>query len=302
MRSARPEKPIASSWWRDKAGNRAWASVRIAEVDAKRRQLLLSGSVDRKSSNTAICQIRWPVLAKLSSTSLPRVSTRRIGRSASVNTSTRNFPWSPGRDFSGTVSAVGESVKDIALGDTVFGVCEAGREGTYAEKLAAKAGIVALVYRTPFIHSCLPLSDSTEEVRTTQMWVKRYPACKLLTTIRPRANPSVTIIAPYVDVEIFGHKGLPSDPYMSRRSDRLSEHSGRLTSVAPAGCQPTLLHKESPPERASRSTYSACASPATGRGSRSPPQRHQPQDWPGINRLDGEVPMFLPWQRKPLTV
>ena len=212
------------------------------------------------------------------------------------------FPLVPGRDFSGTVSAVGESVKDIALGDTVFGVCEAGREGTYAEKLAAKAGIVALVYRTPFIHSCLPLSDSTEEVRTTQMWVKRYPACKLLTTIRPRANPSVTIIAPYVDVEIFGHKGLPSDPYMSRRSDRLSEHSGRLTSVAPAGCQPTLLHKESPPERASRSTYSACASPATGRGSRSPPQRHQPQDWPGINRLDGEVPMFLPWQRKPLTV
>jgi hypothetical protein len=167
------------------------------------------------------------------------------------------FPLVPGRDFSGTVSAVGESVKDIALGDTVFGVCEAGREGTYAEKLAAKAGIVALVYRTPFIHSCLPLSDSTEEVRTTQMWVKRYPACKLLTTIRPRANPSVTIIAPYVDVEIFGHKGLPSDPYMSRRSDRLSEHSGRLTSVAPAGCQPTLLHKESPPERASRSTYSA---------------------------------------------
>lgn len=53
------------------------------------------------------------------------------------------FPLVPGRDFSGTVSAVGEGVKDIALGDTVFGVCEAGQEGTYAEKVAVKAGIVA---------------------------------------------------------------------------------------------------------------------------------------------------------------
>jgi D-arabinose 1-dehydrogenase-like Zn-dependent alcohol dehydrogenase len=54
-----------------------------------------------------------------------------------------NFPLVPGRDFSGTVSAVGEGIKDIALGDTVFGVCEAGQEGTYAEKVAVKAGIVA---------------------------------------------------------------------------------------------------------------------------------------------------------------
>jgi len=53
------------------------------------------------------------------------------------------FPLVPGRDFSGTVSAVGEGVKDIALGDMVFGVCEAGQEGTYAEKVAVKAGIVA---------------------------------------------------------------------------------------------------------------------------------------------------------------
>jgi NADPH:quinone reductase-like Zn-dependent oxidoreductase len=53
------------------------------------------------------------------------------------------FPLVPGRDFSGTVSAVGEGVKDIALGDAVFGVCEPGQEGTYAEKVAVKAGIVA---------------------------------------------------------------------------------------------------------------------------------------------------------------
>jgi NADPH:quinone reductase-like Zn-dependent oxidoreductase len=53
------------------------------------------------------------------------------------------FPLVPGRDFSGTVSAVGEGVKDIALGDAVFGVCAAGQEGTYAEKVAIKAEIVA---------------------------------------------------------------------------------------------------------------------------------------------------------------
>jgi NADPH:quinone reductase-like Zn-dependent oxidoreductase len=53
------------------------------------------------------------------------------------------FPLVPGRDFSGTVSAVGEGVKDIVMGDAVFGVCEAGQERTYAEKVAVKAGIVA---------------------------------------------------------------------------------------------------------------------------------------------------------------
>src|SRR5207302_7155271 len=53
------------------------------------------------------------------------------------------LPLIPGRDFSGVVSATGEGVKDIAVGDAVFGVCEAGQEGTYAEKVAAKAAIVA---------------------------------------------------------------------------------------------------------------------------------------------------------------
>jgi NADPH:quinone reductase-like Zn-dependent oxidoreductase len=53
------------------------------------------------------------------------------------------LPLIPGRDFSGVVSAKGEEVNDIAVGDAVFGVCEAGQEGTYAEKIAIKAAIVA---------------------------------------------------------------------------------------------------------------------------------------------------------------
>jgi NADPH:quinone reductase-like Zn-dependent oxidoreductase len=53
------------------------------------------------------------------------------------------FPLIPGRDFSGIVSAVGDGVGDLAVGDTVFGVCAAGQEGAYAEKIAVKAAIVA---------------------------------------------------------------------------------------------------------------------------------------------------------------
>src|SRR5947208_13541433 len=48
-----------------------------------------------------------------------------------------------GRDFSGLISAVGHGVTDLKVGDAAFGVCEAGQEGAYAEKIAVKAAIVA---------------------------------------------------------------------------------------------------------------------------------------------------------------
>jgi NADPH:quinone reductase-like Zn-dependent oxidoreductase len=53
------------------------------------------------------------------------------------------FPYILGRDFSGIVSALGAGVTDLAIGDAVFGVTEPGIEGTYAEKIAIKAAIVA---------------------------------------------------------------------------------------------------------------------------------------------------------------
>src|SRR5262245_3458736 len=53
------------------------------------------------------------------------------------------FPLVLGRDFSGVVGAAGAGVTDFAVGDAVFGVLEGGREGTYAEKLAVTAAIVA---------------------------------------------------------------------------------------------------------------------------------------------------------------
>jgi len=53
------------------------------------------------------------------------------------------FPLILGRDFSGVVAAVGTGVADLRVGDAVFGVCEAGQEGAYAEKIAVKAAIIA---------------------------------------------------------------------------------------------------------------------------------------------------------------
>ncbi len=52
------------------------------------------------------------------------------------------FPYVLGRDFSGTVSALGEGVTDFKVGDPVFGVLPPGQEGTYAEKLAVKAAVI----------------------------------------------------------------------------------------------------------------------------------------------------------------
>jgi NADPH:quinone reductase-like Zn-dependent oxidoreductase len=53
------------------------------------------------------------------------------------------LPHILGRDFSGVVSAFGQGVNDLRIGDAVFGVCPADQEGAYAEKIAVKAAIVA---------------------------------------------------------------------------------------------------------------------------------------------------------------
>ena len=63
----------------------------------------------------------------------------RAGKSGQL----ARFPYILGRDFSGVVSAIGDGVKDLRVGDEVFGVCDVGQEGAYAEKIAVKAAIVA---------------------------------------------------------------------------------------------------------------------------------------------------------------
>ena len=54
-----------------------------------------------------------------------------------------DFPYIPGRDFSGVVCALGAGVSEFAIGDAVVGVCDVGQEAAYAEKVAIKSAIVA---------------------------------------------------------------------------------------------------------------------------------------------------------------
>jgi NADPH:quinone reductase-like Zn-dependent oxidoreductase len=63
----------------------------------------------------------------------------REGKSGQLS----HFPYILGRDFSGVVSAVGQGVTDLRVGDEVFAVCDVGQEGAYAKKIAIKAAIVA---------------------------------------------------------------------------------------------------------------------------------------------------------------
>src|SRR5438874_5123258 len=66
----------------------------------------------------------------------------RLG-GGSYSSSGVKLPHILGRDFSGVVSAVGPDFSDLRVGDPVFGVCDQGIEGAYAEKIAIKAAIIA---------------------------------------------------------------------------------------------------------------------------------------------------------------
>jgi NADPH:quinone reductase-like Zn-dependent oxidoreductase len=53
------------------------------------------------------------------------------------------LPWTPGCDFSGTVTSVGPGVAGFKEGDAVFGIPPQGGGGTYAQAIAIDAGLVA---------------------------------------------------------------------------------------------------------------------------------------------------------------
>jgi NADPH:quinone reductase-like Zn-dependent oxidoreductase len=67
----------------------------------------------------------------------------RLGGGAYSGASNLKFPYILGRDFSGTVAALGPGVTDFKTGDPVFGVMDAGIEGCYAEKIKIAAAIIA---------------------------------------------------------------------------------------------------------------------------------------------------------------
>jgi NADPH:quinone reductase-like Zn-dependent oxidoreductase len=67
----------------------------------------------------------------------------KVRQGGGAYSSNIRLPHILGRDFSGVVSAVGPDVADLEVGDAVFGVCDQGIEGAYAEKIAIKAAIIA---------------------------------------------------------------------------------------------------------------------------------------------------------------
>jgi NADPH:quinone reductase-like Zn-dependent oxidoreductase len=67
----------------------------------------------------------------------------RLGGGAYSGATNLKFPYILGRDFAGTVAALGPGVTDFAVGDPVFGVMDAGIEGCYAEKVKIAAAIIA---------------------------------------------------------------------------------------------------------------------------------------------------------------
>jgi NADPH:quinone reductase-like Zn-dependent oxidoreductase len=67
----------------------------------------------------------------------------RLGGGAYSGASQLKFPYILGRDFSGTVTALGAGVTDFKVGDAVFGVMDAGIEGCYADKVKIAAAIIA---------------------------------------------------------------------------------------------------------------------------------------------------------------
>ena len=97
----------------------------------------------RRSYDTATCRIPSLRRARWSSTWSPVNDADWKVRVGQYKQS--KFPFVLDRDFSGLISAVGEGVMDLKLGDAVFGVCEAGQEGAYAEKIAVKAAAALML-------------------------------------------------------------------------------------------------------------------------------------------------------------
>lgn len=54
----------------------------------------------------------------------------------------RKFPIIPGVDFSGIVTAVGEGVDELKIGDRIYGCVETTRQGTHAELVSAPVSFI----------------------------------------------------------------------------------------------------------------------------------------------------------------
>ena len=90
------------------------------------------------------CRIPWLQRARSWSISSPPVSMARTGRCVRANrTRLPDFLTFWGGFLRCRCGCSGRVSTDLRVGDEVFGVCDVGQEGAYAEKIAVKAAIVA---------------------------------------------------------------------------------------------------------------------------------------------------------------
>ena len=92
-----------------------------------------------------------------------------------------DFPFSPGSEFSGTISALGDGVSTVAIGDKVVG---SASHGAYAEEVIAEAAHVIV----------LPADTGDEELELAGSFLLTYGTSYHALKDRAQAQPGETLL------------------------------------------------------------------------------------------------------------
>jgi NADPH:quinone reductase-like Zn-dependent oxidoreductase len=149
------------------------------------------------------------------------------------------FPYVLGRDFSGVVGAVGGEVTELRVGDAVFGVCDVGQEGAYAEKIAIKASIVA---RKPdgisHIHAAaLSLAGLTALVTLEDTLLLRSGEVILIQGGAGGVAGFAIQLAKHIGAHVITTASAANHDYLRRLgADEIIDYNSRDFSQAVSGC------------------------------------------------------------------
>jgi NADPH:quinone reductase-like Zn-dependent oxidoreductase len=149
------------------------------------------------------------------------------------------FPLVLGRDFSGAISAIGEGVTDFKVGDQVFGVCEAGQEGAYAEKIAVKAAIVA---KKPtalsHVHAAALALTGLTAMSAIEDTLKLQPGETILIQGGAGGVASFAIqLAKHIGARVITTASAPNHPYLRNiGADEIVDYNTRDFTQVVANC------------------------------------------------------------------
>jgi NADPH:quinone reductase-like Zn-dependent oxidoreductase len=149
------------------------------------------------------------------------------------------FPLVLGRDFSGVISAIGEGVTDFKVGDEVFGVCEAGQEGAYAEKIPVKAAIVA---KKPtalsHVHAAALALSGLTAMSAIEDTLKLQPGETILIQGGAGGVASFAIqLAKHIGARVITTASAPNHPYLRNiGADEIVDYNTRDFTQVVANC------------------------------------------------------------------